>query len=82
MGNRPDHPARDVAGPEEHVFTPETDELIGEIKTLHNRWNVNPYMFAEPSAGGSRAARGQTTKLRDAFVALRARLRRHRDRVS
>ena len=62
------------------MFTPETDELIGELKTLHSRWSVNPYMFGEPWAGGSRADRGQRT-LHDALVALRDRLGRHRDRV-
>ena len=81
-GNPRDDPAADVAGPEERVFTPETDELIGELKTLHSRWNVNPYMFGEPSAGGSRADRGQRTKLHDALVALRDRLRRRGDRVA
>jgi len=52
-----------------HVFTPETDELIREIKTLQ-------YMVREPSRFETEAARRREPKLRDALVALRDRLRR------
>jgi hypothetical protein len=54
------------------VFTPETDELIREIKTLQ-------YGIPEPSRFHPGTDRGWEPKLRDALVALRDRLRRRHD---
>jgi hypothetical protein len=70
-GEPRDHREADDVSSQEHVFTPETDELIRDIATMSDRWSINPFMFDEPSFG-------QKPKLRDALVALRDRRRRHK----
>jgi hypothetical protein len=72
-GKPGDHREADDASSQEQVFTPETDKLIRDIATMSDRWSINPFMFGGRSA---EADRGQKPKLRDAFVALRDRLRR------
>jgi hypothetical protein len=74
-GKPGDHGEADDVSSQEQVFTAETDKLIGDIATMSDRWSVNPFMFGESSAA---ADRGQKPKLRDALVAVRDRLRRHK----
>jgi hypothetical protein len=75
-GTPGDHREADDVSVQEQAFTPETDKLIRDIATMSDRWSINPFMFAEPSA---QADPGQKPKLRGALVALRDRLRRRHE---